>query len=137
LGTAQDQRAKIKSLPPPVQKTVEEQSKGAQIRGISKEVEKGKTQYELELTVDGRSRDMIIDPTGAVLEVEEGVTPESLSPEVKAEVMKSIGGAKLLKLESVTKGGALAGYEATVSKAGKKSGVVMGPDGKLVPKAKK
>src|SRR5262249_7280207 len=104
VGDAQDQRAKIKSLPPAVQKTVEEQSKGAQIRGISKEVEKRKTQYELELTVDGRSRDMIIDPTGAILEVEEGVTLESLSPAVKAEIEKSLGGAKLLKLETVTKG---------------------------------
>src|SRR5215468_5748607 len=69
---AQEQRVKLKSLPQAAQKTVEEQSKGATIRGLSKEVEKGKTQYELELTVNGRSKDMIIDPNGAILEVEEG-----------------------------------------------------------------
>jgi hypothetical protein len=137
LVAAQDQRAKIKSLPLAVQKTVEEQSKGAKIRGLSKEVEKGKTQYELELTVDGRNRDMIIDPSGAILEVEEDVSLESLSPAVKSEVEKSIGASKLLRLESVTKGGVLTGYEASVSKAGKRSGVEMGLDGKILPKAKK
>ena len=136
-AAAQEQRAKLKNLPPAAQKTVEEQSKGAIIRGLSKEVEKGKTQYELELTVNGHSKDMIIDPTGAILEVEEGITLDSLAPEVRAEVEKNIGQAKLLRLESVMKGGVLTGYEATVSKAGRKSGVEMGPDGKLLPKEKK
>jgi hypothetical protein len=136
-AAAQDQRAKLKNLPPAVQKTVEEQSNGAKIRGLSKEVEKGKTQYELELMVNGHSKDMIIDPTGAILEVEESVTLDSLAPEVKAEVEKNIGQAKLLRLESVTKGGILTGYEASVLKAGRKSGIEMGPDGKLLPKEKK
>jgi hypothetical protein len=134
-AVAQERRTKIK-VPPAVQKTVDEQSQGATIRGLSKEVEKGKTQYELELTVNGHARDMIIDPTGAILEVEEEITLNSLSPAVRAEVEKNIGGAKLLRLESVTKGGALTGYEATVSKAGKKSGLGMGTDGKLLPKEK-
>src|SRR5262245_36251011 len=136
-AAAQDQRAKLKNLPSAVQKTVEEQSKGAKIRGLSKEVEKGKTQYELELTVNGHSKDMIIDPTGAILEVEEDITLDSLAPEVKAEVEKNIGQAKLLRLESVTKGGILTGYEASVSKVGRKSGIEMGADGKLLPMEKK
>ncbi|HZF41493.1 MAG TPA: hypothetical protein VE715_21930 [Blastocatellia bacterium] len=132
---AQERRTKIK-VPPAVQKTVNEQSQGATIRGLSKELEKGRTQYELELTVNGHARDMIIDPTGAILEVEEEITLDSLSPAVRAEVEKNIGGAKLLRLESVTKGGALTGYEATVSRAGKKSGLEMGADGKPIPKEK-
>jgi hypothetical protein len=136
-AAAQDQRAKLKNLPSAVQKTVEEQSKGAKIRGLSKEVENGKTQYELELTVNGHSKDMIINPTGAILEVEEGITLDSLAPEVKAEVEKSIGQAKLLRLESVTKGGILTGYEASVTKGGKKSAIEIGPDGKLLPKETK
>src|SRR5882762_7654174 len=132
-GTAAAQERKMKTkVPPAVQKTVDEQSKGAKIRGLSKEVEKGKTQYELELTVNGHARDMIIDPSGAILEVEEDVTLDSLAPAVKAEVEKNIGKSKLLRLESVTKGGTLTGYEASVSKAGKKSGIEMGPEGKLV-----
>jgi len=133
---AQEQQANLKKLPLAVQKTVEEQSKGAKIRGISKEVENGKTQYELELTVNGHAKDMIIDPNGTILVVEDEITLDSLAPEVKAEVEKNIGQAKLLRLESLTKNGTLTGYEASFSKAGKKSIIVMGPDGKLLPKGK-
>jgi hypothetical protein len=129
---AQDGRAK-KGIPPAVQKTADEQSKGATVRGLSKEVENGKTQYELELTVNGHSRDMIIDPSGNILTVEEETKLEDLPSELKAEIQKTIGTAKLIRLESVTKGSVLAGYEATVSKAGKKSGIEMGPDGKRLP----
>jgi len=109
---AQDQQANLKKLPLAVQKTVEEQSKGAKIRGISKEVENGKTQYELELTVNGHAKDMIIDPNGAILVVEDEITLDALAPEVKAEVEKNIGQAKLLRLESLTKVGTLTGYES-------------------------
>src|SRR5436190_7809004 len=121
-AAAQQPRAKIK-VPPAVQKTVDEQSQGATIRGLSKEVENGKTQYELELTINGHTRDMIIDPSGAILLVEEDIALDSLTPAVRAEVEKNIGQAKLLRLETVTKGGALTGYEATISKAGKRSGI--------------
>ncbi len=127
----------MKQLPGAVQKTVQEQTKGATIRGLSKEVENGKTQYELETTVDGRSRDLLIDPTGKVLEVEEEVDIAKLPAAVKAEIKKSLGDAKLLKLESATKDGVVTGYEASVEKAGKKSSLAMGPDGKALPKAKK
>ncbi len=134
--TAQERKTKTK-VPPAVQKTVDEQSQGAKIRGLSKEVENGKTQYELELTVNGHAKDLIIAPNGTILEVEEDVTLDSLSAAIRAEVEKNIGQAKLLRLESVTKSGVLTGYEASVLKAGKKSGIEMGPDGKLLPKKRK
>jgi len=51
-------------------------------------------------------------------------------------VKKSLGGGKVLLLESITKDGALTGYEASVEKGGKKSSVAMGPDGKVLPKQK-
>ncbi len=127
----------VKQLPPAVQKTVQEQTKGATIRGLSKEIEKGKTQYELETMVNGRSRDLLIDPAGKVLEGEEEVDIATLPAGVQAEIKKSLGEGEVLKLESVTKDGALTGYEASVEKAGKKSSVAMSPDGKALPKAKK
>jgi hypothetical protein len=127
----------VKKLSPAVQKTVQEQTKGATIRGLSKEVENGKTQYELETKVNGRNRDLLIDPTGKVLEVEEEVDIATLPATIQAEMKKSLGEGKVLLLESVTKDGVLTGYEASVQKGGKKSSVAMGPDGKVLPKAKK
>ena len=89
------------------------------------------------MTINGHAKDMIIDPSGAILLVEEDITLDSLTPAVRAEVEKNIGQAKLLRLESVTKGGALTGYEATISKAGKRSGIELGLDGKPLPKVTK
>lgn len=128
----------VKKLPPAVQKTVEDQTKGAKIVGLSKEVENGKTQYELETTVNGRTRDMLIDPNGKLIEVEDQVDIPTLPAAVQAEVKKSLGQGKVLLFESVTKDGKLTGYEATVERSGKKVEVSMGPDGKLpLPKPKK
>ncbi|HYK92026.1 MAG TPA: PepSY domain-containing protein [Acidobacteriota bacterium] len=123
----------VKKLPPAVQKTVEEQTKGAKIVGLSKEVEDGKTQYELETTVNGRTRDMLIDPNGKLIKVETQVDIATLPAAVQAEVKKSLGEGKVLHFESVTKEGKLTGYEASVQRAGKRVGVSMGPDGKLPP----
>jgi len=56
FAAAGEMKVKMNDLPPAVQAAVKEQSKGAAIRGLSKEVENGKTEYEAELTVDGQRR---------------------------------------------------------------------------------
>ncbi len=127
----------VKTLPPAVQKTVQEQTKGATIRGLSKEVENGKTQYELETKANGHNRDLLIDPEGKVLEVEEEVDIASLPATVQTEIKKNLGTGKILRLESVSKNNSLTGYEASVERNGKQSSLAMGPDGKALPKRRK
>jgi hypothetical protein len=131
-GTASAQEKKIKrsDLPPAVEKTVAEQSKGATIRGFSTEQEKGQTLYEVEMTVSGHSKDVSMTADGAVVEVEEQVAMDSLSAEVKAGLQAKAGAGKILKVESLTKKGKLVAYEAQVETNGKKSEVQVGPDGK-------
>ena len=84
LMSAQEQEKKIQrsDLPPAVEKTVVEQSKGATIRGFSQEKENGQTFYEAELMVNGKSKDVLVDVNGSVVEVEEQVSIESLPPAV-------------------------------------------------------
>jgi hypothetical protein len=50
---ASEKPVKMKDLPSAVQTTVQEQSKGATVRGLSKETDNGKTYYEVELKVTG------------------------------------------------------------------------------------
>jgi hypothetical protein len=128
----------MKDLPAAAQKTAQEQTKGATIIGISSEKEGGKTVYEIETKVNGRSRDMLIDAAGKVTELEEQADIESLPPAVQAEVKKSLGQGKVDRFESVTTNGVFSGYEAVVERGGKKVEVSMGTDGKVPPpKAKK
>src|SRR5437867_6190605 len=122
LGTAWaeggEQKVKMSDLPKAVQKTVQEQSKGATVRGLSKEVEDGKTYYEVEMTVDGHGKDVTIDGAGTVVEVEEEVALSSLPPAVKSALEKKAGAGKIVKIESVTKGSAIVAYEAKIEEGG-------------------
>ena len=126
---AADKKLTKSQLPAAVQKTADEQSKGATVLGYASEVENGKTEYEVKLKVDGHSKDVSIDPQGNVLEVEEEVAINSLPPDVQAGLKKAAGTGRLGKVESLSKGGKLVAYEAKVTKGGKKSEVQVGPKG--------
>jgi uncharacterized membrane protein YkoI len=132
LVFAQDQENKISrsDLPPAVEKTVAEQTKGAKIRGFSEEKENGQTVYEAELMVDGHSKDILVDENGRVVEIEEQVLIESLVPAVRDGLQAKAGSGKVVKVEKLMKKGKLVAYEAKVLANGKKSEVQVGPDGK-------
>ena len=130
VASAQEKKIKRSDLPPAVEKTVAAQSAGATIRGFSTEKEKGQTLYEVEMTVNGHSKDISIASDGAIVEIEEQVALDSLSPEVKAGLQAKAGKGKILKVESLTKKDKLVAYEAQVEANGKKSEVQVGPDGK-------
>lgn len=126
---AQEIKVQMKDLPPAVQKTVQEQTRTAKLRGLSKEVENGKTFYEAETTLNGKSRDVLIDPAGAVVEVEEATTLAAI-PEAARKAFQQRAGAagKILSVETVTRG-TVTDYEAVIQKAGKKSEVAVHADG--------
>jgi len=127
---AQDKKLQKSDLPAAVQKTADEQSKGATVRGYSSEVEDGKLTYEVQLTINGRGRDVSIDANGVVLEVEDVVELSSLPAAVQDGLKKKAGAGKILKVESLTKKGKLVAYEAQVLTGTKRSEVQVGPDGK-------
>lgn len=132
LAMAQEQEKAIhrSDLPPVVEKTVTAQSKGAIIKGFSQEKENGQTYYEAEMTVNGRSRDVLIDPNGNVVEVEEQVALDSLPTVVKEGLQAKAGQGKIVKVESLTKHDKLVAYEAKVQAAGKRSEIQVSPEGK-------
>jgi hypothetical protein len=129
---AQEHEKKIKrsDLPPAVEKRVAAQAQGATIRGFNEEKEDGKTFYEAELTVNGHSKDILIDATGAIAEVEEQVDLASLPVSVQSGLQAKAGNGKLGKVESITKHDKLVAYEAKVTTNGKRSEIQVGPDGK-------
>jgi hypothetical protein len=127
---AQEKKIKREDLPPAVEKTVSEESQGAAIRGFSTEVENGKRLYEVEMTVNGHGKDILLDQQGNITEVEEEVTMDSLPPVVKHGLTSAASGGTITKVESLTKRGKLVAYEAAVRNGAKHSEVQVGPDGK-------
>ena len=129
-GSTQEKKIKRSDLPSVVEKTVAEVSKGATIKGFNEEKQNGRTSYEVEMIVNGHTKDVQIDPSGTVTEVEEEVAMDSLSPDVKAGLTAKADGGRIVKVESLTKKGKLVAYEAKVLTVGKKSEIQVGPDGK-------
>ena len=126
----QEKKIQRSDLPPAVEETVAAESRGAVIRGFSMENENGQTYYEAEMTVNGHSRDVLIDKSGAIVEVEEQVPFESLSSSVREGLQAKAGKGKIVKVESIVKHDRLVAYEAKVLTGTKKSEVQVGPDGK-------
>jgi hypothetical protein len=127
---AQEKKIKRSDLPSAVEKMVAAESKGATIRGFAQEMEDGQLRYEAELMVNGHSKDVAMDASGAIVEVEEQVAIDSLPAAVKDGLQAKAGKGKLVKVESIVKHDKLVAYEAQVMTDGKRSEVQVGPDGK-------
>jgi len=129
---ASEKAVSMKDLPVAVQLTVQQQSKGATIRGLSMEVEHGKTIYEVEMTVNGHGKDLSTDASGAVIEVEEEVALESIPAAARAAIKKAAGSGKIAKVERVS-GGKQIAYQAALRKDGKRSEVRVSAGGRSLP----
>ena len=130
---ATDKPMKLSDMPLVVQKTIREQTRGATIMGTLTEIENGKTFYECESLLNGRTRDFLVDKTGVVVEVEDQVSLEEVPNAVKRVVQRAASGGKLTKLERVKRGAEIT-YEAAVIKNGKKTGMELQPDGSPIKK---
>jgi hypothetical protein len=132
-GGDSERSVKMSELPAAVRETVREQSRGAKIRGLSVETENGVTNYEVELKVNGHTRDVLIDPSGAVVAVEEQVALASLPAAVRTAVEQGARGGRVVLVESISKGGVVEAYEAHVRRGRKTVEIKVGPGGQLIP----
>ena len=126
----QEKQLKKSDLPAAVQKTADQQSKGATVKGYSREKENGQVLYEVALIVNGHTKDITMDGQGNVMEVEEEADMKSLPVEVREGLQKQAGKANIGKVESLTKHGTLVAYEAQARDGKKRSEIQVGPDGK-------
>jgi uncharacterized membrane protein YkoI len=120
------QQIRPAGLPTGVQAAVQrEQAAGADIKSVAAEKENGKTVYEIETMVRGHSRDLTVDATGHVIQVEEEVPIDTVPATVKT-ALEARG--NVTKLEMITNGATVT-YEAQIEKSGKHSEVVVNAAG--------
>lgn len=134
VACAEDKETKVefKDLPPAVQKAAQEQQrKGATVRGYNKEIENGKTFYEAETRVNGKSRDVLMDESGTTVEVELEVALGSVPSAAVQGLKREAAGANILRVESVTKGDKVS-YEAVIQRNGAKKEIAVNSDGSAV-----
>ena len=129
LGLAEEKAISRSDLPPAVEKTLQQQLKSATVKGFSAEKENGRVVYEAQLLVNGHTKDILLDASGTIQEVEEEVAFDSLPIEVKASLRARAKNGKITKVESLIKQDKLVAYEAQVEKNGKHSEIQVGPKG--------
>jgi uncharacterized membrane protein YkoI len=122
-------KIKLQNAPAAVQATVKTETANAKLVGLSKEIEHGKTMYELETKVNGHGRDLMIAEDGSITSVEEEVALDSVPPAVKEALVRKAGGGKITKVEAVTENGN-ASYEAAMVVQGKKLEYTVDAQGK-------
>ena len=126
--TAAERKVAMSDLPAAVQQAVREHTTGLTVVGLEEETEDGKTLYEVETKKDGKTRDILFDAAGKVVEDEQEVTLASIPEAARVGLQRAAGGGQITKVEAVTKDGVTV-YEAEVKKNGKDSEVVVGADG--------
>ncbi len=106
IALAQDAETKVNlsGLPPAVQQAVKAQSKGATLRGVSKEQKDGVTLYEAELTVGGLTKDITFDAQGKIVSIEEQTALDMIPKAAREAIQKAVGTGKLMLVEKVTRG---------------------------------
>lgn len=129
-ATAREKKVELKDLPPAVQAAVLEQAKDVKVYSLSVEEEDGKASYEFESEVNGFSRDVRIDPSGVVVEVEEEIDPARLPEAVRRAVEGAAGGGTIRKVEAITKDGATE-YEVVIKGGRGKSKLLVSSDGTI------
>ncbi len=125
---AAEQKIKMSELPAAVQATVKAETANATLLGIAKEIEQGKTVFEVETKVGTKTRDFAVDAAGKVIEVEEETDLASVPAAVKTTIDKQSAGGTLTRIEKVTQGSTVS-YEVGLKKNGKHSEFTVNADG--------
>lgn len=128
---AADKPVKMGDLPHAVQEGVKKETKGAEIKQILEEAVSGETVYEVESVVNGRTRDLLFNTAGKAVEIEEEVAIDSIPAPARTALEQKVGDGKIVKVETVAKGGTMA-YSADYTKDGKKHEFEVKADGSPV-----
>lgn len=101
---ADEEKIPVEKLPAAVTKAVKKKFPKARILAASREVEDDEATYEVELKVEGRSVDVALNAGGKVLEIEKEIPVDELPRAVKKRLAARYPGARIEKVEEVTKG---------------------------------
>ena len=96
---AESKALQLRDLPASVQKTVQDTLKGGEIKHITKEKEDGIEQYEIESTLNGKSRDFNVAVDGRLLVVEEATTMDAIPAAARAAIQKKVGSGTVMTVE--------------------------------------
>lgn len=129
---ADEEKVPLDKLPAKVTAAVKEKFKDGELVSASKEVEAGKTLFEVQLKHKGHAIDVTVTEDGTITAIEKEITAKDLPKAVAAAVEEKFPKATWKKVEEITKGEKMT-YEVLLTTADKKEfEVVLDPAGKIL-----
>ena len=131
IALAQEQEISCNAVPAAVRAAFEKAFPKATIKECAKEVEKGKTAYEIS-SLEGRTRrDVLFSGDGTLIVIEEAIAMQSAPDPVQQAVRKMYPSSEIVLAEKITRDGAVL-YEFKVRHRGKVVETVFDPSGNEV-----
>jgi hypothetical protein len=128
---AQEQKISCTAVPTAVREAFEKAFPKAAIKGCAKEVEKGKTAYEISSTEGETRRDVLFHADGRLIVVEEAIAFASVPEPVQQAVHRKYPGGEIMRAEKLMREGSLL-YEFRIKHRGKLVETVFDPGGNEV-----
>jgi uncharacterized membrane protein YkoI len=140
-GRPDEQKLSPDKLPKAVAQTVKERFPGAEITAASKEVEDGKTLYEVSLKHNGQKIDATLTADGKLQEIEKEIAAKKLPKAVTAALKAKFGKYTMQRAEEIIKVESgeekLHAYEALIVADRQTLEVVVSPKGEITKVEKK
>ena len=132
---ADEKEIPLDKVPAAVVKAVKAKFPRIVIKAASEDTEDGKTEYEIESTVDGSATDIVLKSDGTILAIEKEIKEKDLPAAVLKTLKAKYHTAKVKKYEELTKGTDVT-YEMALEGAGNVKEVVIDKTGKVVEEEK-
>jgi Putative beta-lactamase-inhibitor-like, PepSY-like len=128
---ADEQKVSCRAVPAPVRTAFEKAFPKASIKHCAREVEKGKTAYEIASVEGETGRDVTFHPDGTVISVEETISFGSVPEPVQRAVKERYPGGELARAEKIIRGDTVL-YEFGIKHGNKSVEIVFDPGGNEV-----
>jgi hypothetical protein len=128
---AREQKISCTAVPAAVRTAFEKAFPKAEIRHCSREVEKGKTVYEIASVEGETRRDVSFHADGTVIVVEETIAFGSVPEPVRRVLNDRYPGGEIMRAEKIIRDGTVM-YEFGIKHGGKHMEIVLDPGGNEV-----
>jgi hypothetical protein len=136
-GRSDEEKVPLEKVPKEVMDAVKKKFPDAKIVGAEKEVEGGKTYFEVAIKNKEQNIEVILTPEGKITAVEAEISAKDLPKDVTAALDKKYPKAVIKKVEEITKDDKVS-YEVMLATADKKTlEVTFDPKGKILEEEKK
>jgi hypothetical protein len=129
----EEQTIKQKDVPEVILSAFKKSYPKSTIKGYSKETEEGRIFFEIESSEGKINRDVIYNPDGTIVSIEETLPLSKVPEPVRTSLKKEFPKAKVLKSEKIIKGTDIQ-YEFVVQSSKKSTEVVIDTHGKVIKK---